>query len=129
MKPNHICKNANCPHGINGEPKHYYACNYCDAANVWRSMACCPECYEEYIKQVVEARAKKKKVDLLPKRTDMTEQEVRDLIESPLEEVLENTKQELSEYLTDGRDIAEAVEDINREIDNANTPKRRKRKK
>ena len=127
-KANHICKNKNCPHGINGEPKHYYACNYCDRTNQWRSMACCPECYDEYIKQVLEARSKKQEVNLLPQRTDKTEEEVVVIMNTPEEVVLEETKSELSEYLKDSGSISEAIDTINKEISLQTTKKTKKNK-
>lgn len=117
-EPNHICKNINCPNGINGEPKHYYACNYCDRSNQWRSMACSIECYEAYMQQIAEARSKNKKVDILPDRTDMNKEEVKELLEQPIEKVMEDTKEDLKEYLDDGATIAQAIETINSEIDN-----------
>lgn len=124
---NHICKNKNCPNGINGKPKHYYACDFCDRTKQWRSMACCPECYDAYIQQVIEARAKNKKVDILPDRTDKNETEVKELFEKPVEEVLESTKVELNEYLEDGRSIAQAIDKINEDIDNISAKKKKNR--
>lgn len=127
-KANHICKNRNCPHGINGEPKHYYACNYCDRTKQWRSMACCPECYDEYIKQVLEARSKKQKVNSLPQRIDKTEDEIIEIMNTPQEVVLEQTKEELNEYLKDNNSIAEAIDTINNEISLQTTKKNKKNK-
>lgn len=127
-EPNHICKNINCPNGINGEPKHYYACNYCDRSNQWRSMACSIECYEAYMQQIAEARSKNKKVDILPDRTDMNKEEVKELLEQPIEKVMEDTKEELKEYLDDGTTITQAIETINSEIDNNRVhPKKNKK--
>lgn len=125
-KTNHICKNKNCPNGVNGEPKHYYACNYCDRTNQWRSVACCPECYDEYVKQVLDARSKNTKVDTLPERTDMTKEEVVELMETPVEIVLEETKEDLSEYIEDGLTVSEAIETINEEIDKKKSKKKKK---
>lgn len=119
-EPNHICKNINCPNGINGEPKHYYACNYCDRSNQWRSLTCSIECYEAYMQQIAEARSKNKKVDTLPNRTDMSKDEVQELLEQPIEKVMEDTKEDLKEYLSDGQTIAQAIDTINSEIDNHN---------
>ena len=48
--------------------------------------------------QVAEARASNVKVDLLPKRTDMTTEEVRELVNAPTEEVVVYTKKELADY-------------------------------
>ena len=136
-KTNHICKNKNCPNGVNGEPKHYYACNYCDRTNQWRSVACCPECYDEYIKQVVDARSKNKSVDTLPDRTDMTKQEVQELMERPVDEVAAEVKNDLKEYIDEGLSVAEAIDEINNEIEknesvsqnNVNYSKSKKKKK
>lgn len=127
-KANHICKNRNCPHGINGEPKHYYACNYCDRTKQWRSMACCPECYDEYMKQVLEARSKNQKVNSLPQRIDKTEEEIIEMMNAPQEVVLEQTKEELNEYLKDNNSIAEAIDTINNEISLQTTKKNKKNK-
>ncbi|MCM1315240.1 MAG: hypothetical protein NC244_07735 [Alistipes senegalensis] len=129
-QPNHICKNINCPNGVNGEPKHYYACDYCDKINQWKSVACCPDCYDAYMEQIVEQRAKNKKVDLLPNRTDKTKEEVQELLNKPVEIVLEETKQELGEYLEEGLSIPEAVEKINSDIDkNTYTPRKKNKRK
>ena len=44
------------------------------------------------------ARAAKKAVNLAPERTDMTEAEMRDLMDKPIDEVIEITKEELKDY-------------------------------
>ena len=118
-KANHICKNINCPNGIDGKPKEYYACDYCDRANQWRSMACCMDCYDAYMQQVVESRSKNETVNILPERIDMTENKLKELMNKPIENVLETTKEELKEYTDDGYTIAEAINLINAEIDGA----------
>lgn len=51
-KPNHICKNVNCKNGVDGKPKTYWACNDCDKLHSYREVACCPECFQEYMVQV-----------------------------------------------------------------------------
>ena len=91
-------------------------------------MACCPECYDEYIKQVLEARSKNQKVNLLPQRTDKTEEEVVEIMNTPEEVVLEETKSELSEYLNDNNSIADAIDTINKEISLQTTKKTKKNK-
>lgn len=53
---NHICKNVNCKNGIDGKQKEYWACNDCDKMHSYREVACSPECYKEYIEQVLNAR-------------------------------------------------------------------------
>lgn len=125
MKPNHICKYSGCTLGEDGSRKHYYACDYCDRTNSWRSVACCMEHYDLYVKEVLDARSKNRRVDTLPERTDMGRDEVNELLNSPVEEVMENTKEKLKDYLSEEVSLAEAVDKINDEIDN--NAKKRKR--
>ena len=127
MKPNHICKYSKCNLGEDGGRKHYYACNYCDRSNAWRSAACCKEHYDLYVKEVLEARSKNCPVNILPERTDISKEEVAKLYDKSVEEVLKDTTEELKDYLKDGETIAEAIETINSEIDNSKKS-RRKRK-
>ena len=110
-QPNSLCKNINCR-------KPFYACAYCTHTIAWRSVACCPECYEAYTQQVVEARAANKKINLLPERTDMTEEQVKELIAKPTNEVIEETKIELSDYANDlaAIGLGETIDKINDEI-------------
>ena len=119
MKPNHICKYSKCTLGNDGGRKHYYACGYCDATENWKSMACCKEHYNLYIKEVLAAREKNEVVDTLPDRTDMTKEEVKKLKKKPLKQVKKETEEELRDYADENGqvDIKEAVEKINAEID------------
>ena len=126
IKPNHICKYSGCTLGEDGGRKHYYACNYCDRTNSWRSVACCIEHYDLYVKEVLDARSKNKNVDVLPERTDINKKETAKILNTSVEEVLDDTKEELKDYLSEETTIAEAIEQINEEIDNST--KRRKRK-
>lgn len=126
-KPNHVCKYSGCTLGENGSPKHYYACDYCDRTNAWRASACCMEHYELYVQEVLEARSKNKKVDLLPRRTDKSKKEVETLLNTPIEEVKENTIEELKDYMGDGESLSDAVEKVNRDLDKPK-PRRRKSK-
>lgn len=105
MKPNHICKNQNCKKGVDGGRKHYYACDYCDASQSWRSMACSMECYLEYMKQIDEARNPKKKISL-----------------KELEIAKKKTFEELKDYSEDIRTIGleNTIDKINSEIDKEN---------
>lgn len=77
MQPNHICKNANCTKGEDGTRCHYFACDICDKKLTWRSMACCKECYDEYMNQISMSRQSR---NLYPERTDMTHGEVVNLV-------------------------------------------------
>ena len=128
VKPNHICKYSGCTLGDDGGRKHYYACDYCDRTETWRSMACCIEHYELYIKEVLEARAANKVVNTLPERTDKTESEVKELFKQSKQETFDNAKEELKEYMEGGETIAQAVEKANKDIEKKSTRKRRKTK-
>lgn len=123
IKANHICKNPECR-------KHYYACNFCGRTQNWRSVACSFACYQKYMDLVIEERSKGKTIEIKPERTDMTEQEVDTLMEAPIEEVIEETKEELKDFADiDGNvDFAKAVDEINRELDKKTTTRSKKRK-
>lgn len=124
MKPNHICKNPECR-------KHYYACNYCDKSNNWRSVACSFKCYQKYMDLVIAERSKNKKVTTIPERTDMTEKEVKELLNKPTEVVLEETKEQLKDYVgTDGSiNFAKTVDEINEDLDKKKTTTTHSKKK
>ena len=123
-KANHICKYSKCTLGADGGRKEYYACDYCDRINAWKSVACCKEHYDLYIQEVLEARSVANK---LPERLDKTEEEVKELYKKPVERVLEETKEELSEYVVNGElNIEEAVNKVNEEISAKKTRKNRK---
>lgn len=111
-KPNSTCKNSTCR-------KHFYACGYCTRTNSWRAIACSPECYTAYMNEVSIARARGVIVNLHPERTDMTDAELHQLMKQPIEEVVENTKEELAEYADELDEIGfgGVVEKINSEID------------
>ena len=123
MKPNHICKNPKWR-------KKYYACNFCDKNQNWRSVACSFACYQKYTDLVIAERSKGKTIEVKPERTDMTEKEVDELLERPVEEVLEETKEELKDFADiDGNvNFAKAVDEINRELDKKTTTRSRKKK-
>lgn len=122
IKANHICKNPECR-------KHYYACNYCDRSQNFKSVACSFSCYQKYMDLVIAERSKGKTVDVKPERTDMTEKEVDILLETPMEIVLEETKQELAEYADiDGNiDFTKTVNEINKELDKKTTTRSKKK--
>ena len=124
MKPNHICKNPECK-------KAYYACNFCDKNRTWRSVACSFECYQKYTDLVIAERSKGKTIEVKPERTDMTEKEVDELLKRPIEEVLEETKEELKEFADiDGNvNFAKAVDEINENFEKQKTTTRSRKKK
>ena len=123
MKPNHICKNPECR-------KNYYACNYCSRTLNWRSVACSFACYQKYTDLVIAERSKGKTIEVKPERTDMTEKEVDELLKRPVEDVLEETKEELKDFTDiDGNvNFAKAVDEINRELDKKTTTRSKKKK-
>ena len=123
IKPNHICKNPECR-------KNYYACNYCSRTLNWRSVACSFECYQKYTDLVIAERSKGKTIEVKPERTDMTEKEVDELLKRPIEEVLEETKEELKEFADiDGNvNFAKAVDEINKELEKKTTTRSKKKK-
>lgn len=122
IKPNHICKNPECK-------KKYYACNFCDRSNSWRSVACSFECYQKYTDLVIAERSKGETIEVKPERTDMTEKEVDELLKRPIEEVLEETKEELKDFAdVDGNvNFANAVDEINRKLDKKTTTRSKKK--
>lgn len=123
-KANHICKNPLCK-------KAYYACDYCDRTQNWKSVACSRECYNAYENMVIEARTKGVKVNTKPNRTDMTEKEVDELLSKPVEEVLQKTKEDLKDYVDEigNLNVIEAVDKINEEINKKKTTTRSRQKK
>lgn len=119
MKSNTICKYSKCNLGKDGGRKHYYSCGYCVATENWKSMACCKEHYDLYIKEVLAARAEGKEIDTLPDRIDMSKEDIRSLKKKPIKQVKKETEKELSEYADENGEIniTEAVDKINKEID------------
>lgn len=131
IKPNHICKNTNCHKGIDGGRKHYYACNTCDKRNNWRSVACSLDCYDEYQKQVLEARSRGISVNILPDRTDMTLEEIKErIIDADENGVSQDTMAELSEYkeVIEEVGLPQAIDKINEDLDGV-SPKTKRSKK
>ena len=126
MKTNHICKYSKCNLGEGGQPKEYYACDYCDRVKSWRSMACCREHYDLYIQEILDSRTPNAG---LPKRTDKTESEVKEIFEKPVAEVKAETEKEISEYLVDGSSIEKAIDDINEDIEKQSKKRTRRGKK
>lgn len=122
-KPNTVCKNRNCTKGKDGGRKVFYSCKYCVHTISKQSVACCDECFEEYLAQVTEAREKGAPFtfeERLPERTDITGEEVLNLVmETPTEQVVAETEKELAEEL-DGelnRSYSVAVRKINEALD------------
>lgn len=131
IKPNHICKNIFCTKGENGSRKKYYACDYCDRVENWKSVACSMDCWIEFQRQVLEARSNHSDISVLPERLDKTVEEENDLMKQDISTVLENTKKELQKY-TDkdicDNNIPEIIEQINDSIEENFKQKRSKNK-
>lgn len=127
-QPNTICRNPNCTHGEDGGRKHFYACLSCLRSQRWKAYCCCIECYEEYTKIVLESRRKDHEA-ILPERTDMTKDEVKQVMQKPVEEIDKYVKEvELKEYFDENPDssIGDIVDTINKELDKKAIKSRRK---
>ena len=130
-QPNSVCKNRDCTKGVDGTRARFYACAYCVRSLVWRSVACCPECFEAYLQQVNKARSQNKPVDLLPERTDMSREEVAELMGKPLKEVIIETHEELADYAGDLETVgfSGVVDKINEEIRARQADEKKSRRK
>lgn len=118
--PNTICKNRNCNKGADGGRRKYYTCRYCVHSLNWRSVACCPECYDEYMKQVAEARKASVEPDIFPERLDMSHEDVVELVTSADTDVIvEETKAELADEIEDNPTLGfgNIVDKINEELE------------
>ena len=136
--PNTKCKFSECNKGTDSKsielnngnqhgPKWSYTCLYCRRTNRWETIACCQEHYELYQQEVLNARAKNKKIDEKPILNDMSPIEYDELMQTPIEEVVEKTKEELDGYLGDGKSFADAVAEVN--IENTISSNMNKKKK
>ena len=119
-QPNTICKNKDCHKGKDGGKKIFYSCHYCINQATWRSMCCSEDCYLQYMKQVAEARSNSESISLFPERTDMTSEEVKDIVQNEsVEDAIAITKEELKDEFEEnpGASIAEVVKKVNKKID------------
>lgn len=122
-KPNVVCKNPNCKHGKDGKPKEYYVCRFCVRTKKWNIVACCPECYDEYISLLMKERnnSNNKTIDTKIKVKNMTKAEMDKLNKTPVEEVRTEVVEELKQtkYADNLSEfgISGAVEAINKDID------------
>lgn len=136
-KPNTICRNPNCTKGEDGGRKHYYSCMTCLRKESWRSYCCSVECYENYTQMVLDKRAQAKAkgeelVPEIPERTDMSAQEIMEVMEQPIEEVVEYTETvEIPDYIEEnqGASLSEIIDIINEDIDVATNKKSRRKNK
>ena len=119
VKLNHVCCNPNCTKGEGGGRKHYFACDYCDRTNSWKSICCSIECFNEF-STLQEKRENN--------RTDKTDEEMRLLMSTPIEEVKEQTISDLSAAGVDTTDgILAAVDAVNAELDKQNERRKKVR--
>ncbi len=119
LEPNHRCKNIHCR-------KMYYACDHCDKSQNWRSVACSRECFDEYQKQVLEARSKGKSIDLNPERTDISKTEFDEMMKKSPENILAKTKEDLKDYSEklEEEGLDAVIEEINKDIRKQNSAKK-----
>ena len=81
-------------------------------------MACCPECYQEYMEQVEKARSEGKIIRQISERTDMSEDEVQSYLSTTsLIDATAQTRRELSDEIAQHPDwsFAQIVDWINKE--------------
>lgn len=129
-KPNTICKNPNCTKGADGGRKHFYACMSCLRNENWKAYCCSFECYEEYIRIVLADRAKSHE-NMLPDRTDMTQEEILNVMKQPVEDVEEYTKSvELADYTEENPNepLSDILQKVNEDIDKGAKARKKKRK-
>lgn len=130
IKPNTTCKNPNCKHGKDGERKHYYTCYSCINVPSWRSVACCPECFQEYL-EAIEKNHQNVDKSMIPDRTDMSKKEILDFQKNTTkEEALEKSKEELKEYKDEieAGGIAMAVEQANKDLEKIDQQKKTRKR-
>lgn len=124
-KPNTICRNPNCTHGEDGGRKKFYACLTCLRKESWRAYCCCIECYEEYTRIILDSRSKSKTESILPERIDMTSAEVKEVMETPIEQIEQYTKEvELKDYFEENptSPLSEIIELVNTDIEQNSQP-------
>jgi len=108
MKANSLCKNLECR-------KPFFACVSCAKKQDWRAVCCSTGCYVKYAGQVTALLARGERVDLLPDRTDMDKEQIRDILVKPQDEVDAIAMTELGEYadMADEVGVAPTVDFIN----------------
>lgn len=108
----------------NGQ-KWVAACKNCIRNDIWKTIACCPEHFQAYQNDIIESRKKNEPVNTKPTISGMSDIEYQTLMDTPKEQVEEETKQELSDMgyskEVDGLGISGTVDLINQEIDAENT--------
>lgn len=84
----------------------------------------------EYNDQVMRARSGGVVIDMLADRTDMTKDEVKSLMDTPVEQVVEQTELELAEEIEENpsKGFDEIVDQINAELDSAAKISKKKKK-
>lgn len=83
----------------------------------------------EYQAQIIESRRKEEPVNLLPERTDMTQEDVKTLIyDTPTEEVIQMTETELAAEIEEhpAMGFDELVDHVNEQLDKQKTSKKKK---
>ena len=113
LKANHVC--AVCGN-------KYYSCDYCSRIASWRRLCDTIECYQVLMASQLPAKEI---------RLDKTDKELEDIMKKPVEEVLNDTKEELSDYkdIIEKDGIGKAVEAVNNDIKNKSNKAKRKKKK
>lgn len=125
-KPNTECRNEECR-------RLFYSCKSCVKTANWKAFCCSLECYNKWQEQVAKSRQNNKSVSLLPKRIDITSEEVKNIIDTPIEKVNEDTINEFKElgYLDTYEEVGltKTVEQINEDINKLSLKSKRKNKR
>ncbi len=117
LEPNCYCKNRYCPHGEGGQPKRFYACKYCSRVASYKSVACCPECFQAYQDQVLRERERTRKLN---NRIDMNDEQFATLMATSIVQVAEDSINEIKDAgygdVLQDEGFAAAVDKINEDI-------------
>jgi hypothetical protein len=117
-KPNVICRCCG---------KKYYACKYCLRTQTWRSFCCSEECHIKYTKEILDLREIEQKEKA---KTLLSQAEIQEIQSMTPEEALEQTKEDLKDYIEENPDktLSEIVDAVNEDITTTKKSSRKKSK-
>lgn len=118
-KPNVICRWCG---------KQYYACKYCFKKNSWKVYCCSIECYTSYTQKILDLR----EIELSGKLSSintLSEKEIENIQNMTLEQALEETKEDLKDYIQENPELnlTQIVDVVNNDININSKSKNKKR--
>lgn len=115
-KPNAVCRECG---------SEYYVCKYCLKTNTWRTFVCSLECFNEYTKKTLAFREKQAREN----NTTYSDEELKKIKETPLEQVVEETKQDLKDYFDEnkGKTLSQVLDIVNDDIKSAKKTRSKKK--